>query len=137
MQLSVYTDGGSRGNPGPSGFGVAIYDHQKNLIAQISKFIGIKTNNESEYTALVVALDWINNHQSELDINSVDIFSDSQLLVRQQQGRYKVKSPNIVPLNNLVKTLINATTITYKFHEIPRELNVLADQLANQAMDRK
>ena len=81
MKLSVYTDGGSRGNPGPSGFGVAIYDHQKTLIAQISKFIGIKTNNEAEYTALVDALVWINNHQSELDINSVDIFSDSQLLV--------------------------------------------------------
>ena len=137
MQLSVYTDGGSRGNPGPSGFGVAIYDHQKNLIAQISKFIGIKTNNEAEYTALIDALVWINNHQSELDINSVDIFSDSQLLVRQQQGRYKVKSPHIVSLNNLVKALINATTITYKFHEIPRELNVLADQLANQAMDHR
>lgn len=137
MHVSIYTDGGSRGNPGPSGFGVVIYDESKNIIAKISHFIGVKTNNEAEYSALNEALVWLKDNQQKLNIDSVDFYSDSQLLVRQMQGKYKVKAPTIVPLYRLATSLLLELKLDYKFHEILRELNSEADSLANQAMDRK
>lgn len=137
MEISVYTDGGSRGNPGPSGFGVVIYDNQqpRQTIAQLSKFVGIKTNNEAEYLALVEAITWIRDNQANFNITEVNFYSDSQLLVRQMQGKYKVKAPTITPLYSLAKSLLDNSGYSYKFHEILREYNSLADSLANNAMD--
>ena len=137
MQISVYTDGGSRGNPGPSGFGVVIFDDSKNIIAQLSKFIGIKTNNEAEYSALVEALTWIRDNQTNFNITAINFYSDSQLLVRQMQGHYKVKAPTIIPLYTLAKSLLKELNVVSKFNEILREYNSQADALANQAMDNK
>ena len=137
MILSIYTDGGSRGNPGPSGFGVAVYDDKKNVVAQISKFVGIKTNNEAEYLALNEAISWVKDNLDRLVIDSVDFYSDSQLLVRQMQGKYKVKAPTITPLYRFATSLLSTMNLSYKFHEIPRELNSLADSLANRAMDQR
>jgi probable phosphoglycerate mutase len=135
MKISIYTDGGSRGNPGPSGFGVVVYDEDKNVIGEISKFIGTKTNNEAEYSALNEALSWVQNNKEKLSIDSVDFYSDSQLLVRQMQDKYKVKAPTIVPLYRLATSQLFELKITYKFHEILRDLNSAADALANKAMD--
>jgi len=135
MQISVFTDGGSRGNPGHSGFGVAIYNQSKQPIVQISKYIGIKTNNEAEYLALIAALTWIKDHQSAY--TGADIFSDSQLLVRQVLKKYRVKAANIKPLYQQVTALLSAIHIPLTFTEIYREKNELADSLANQAMDQK
>lgn len=140
MVLNIYTDGGSRGNPGPSGFGVVIYEVDKNgersrTISQISKFIGIKTNNEAEYSALLDALIWVKDNLVNYDISSLNFYSDSQLMVRQIEGRYKVKAPTIIPLYRQAVSLLSTIDISYKFHEIPRELNSVADSLANQAMD--
>jgi ribonuclease HI len=137
MKLSIYTDGGSRGNPGPSGFGVVIYDEHKKTVAEISKFVGTKTNNEAEYLALNEALNWLKDHKEKLNIINVDFYSDSQLLVRQMKGIYKVKAPTITPLYRLCVLLLFELKIDYKFHEILRELNSVADSLANQAMDRR
>jgi len=137
MRVSIYTDGGSRGNPGPSGFGVVIYDESKNIIAKISHFIGVKTNNEAEYSALNEALVWLKDNHQKLNIDSVSFYSDSQLLVRQMQGKYKVKAPTIIPLYRLATSLLFELKLDYKFHEILRELNSVADELANQAMDRR
>ena len=137
MKVSIYTDGGSRGNPGPSGFGVVIYDESKNVVDTISKFVGVKTNNEAEYLALNEALSWLKANQEKHQILSVDFYSDSQLLVRQMQGKYKVKAPTIVPLYRLATSILFETKLNYQFHEILRELNSVADELANQAMDRK
>jgi len=137
MKVSVYTDGGSRGNPGHSGFGVVIYDENKQIIAKLSKYIGMKTNNEAEYSALVDALFWLRDNFSLHSISDVIFYSDSQLMVRQLQGRYKVKADNIKPLFNQAKSLLDSLSLTYCFHDIPREQNSLADELANQAMDRK
>lgn len=137
MKISVYTDGGSRGNPGPSGFGVVIYDDKKNILDQISKFIGIKTNNEAEYLALIESLYWLDSHQDSLDISHVDFYSDSQLLVRQLQGVYKVKAVNIRPLHQTATKLLSQLKLTYTFHDILRDSNELADSLANKAMDQK
>lgn len=140
MKISVYTDGGSRGNPGPSGFGIVIYEdaqggEPRRVIAQLSKFIGIKTNNEAEYLALIDALIWIRDNQAGFDITDADFYSDSQLLVRQMQGHYKVKAPTIVPLHSAAKSLLQSLKLNYKFNEILREYNSEADSLANQAMD--
>jgi ribonuclease HI len=137
MVLNIYTDGGSRGNPGPSGFGVVVYDESKKIISQISKFIGVKTNNEAEYSALLDALIWVKDNLVNYDISSLNFYSDSQLMVRQLQGKYKVKAPTIIPLYRQAVSLLSTINISYKFHEIPRELNSAADELANQAMDRK
>jgi len=135
MQISVYTDGGSRGNPGISGFGIVIYDEKNQIIHKISKFIGIKTNNEAEYSALLEALVWIRDHQTGFTL--VKFYSDSQLLVRQINGQYKIKAANIKPLYQLALSVIADIHIPCTFHEILREKNNLADELANRAMDRK
>jgi ribonuclease HI len=137
MKVSVYTDGGSRGNPGHSGFGVVIYNDARQIIAQISKYIGLATNNEAEYSALIESLLWLRDNSSIHQVSEVTFYSDSQLMVRQLQGRYKVKAPNILPLFNQAKTLLNSLNFNYQFSDIPREQNSLADQLANDAMDRK
>lgn len=135
MQISVFTDGGSRGNPGISGFGVVVLDDHRRIIHRISKFIGIKTNNEAEYFGLIEALTWVRDHQSE--IIKADFFSDSQLMVRQINGKYKVKAANIKPLYLSSLSLISSLKIPCSFNEIIRENNSLADELANQAMDLK
>ena len=135
MKLSVYTDGGSRGNPGISGFGVAILDDTGQVIAKLSKFIGIKTNNEAEYSALIEALTWLN--KAKFSIDYVNFYSDSQLMVRQVQGKYQVKADNIKPLIAAVRSLLTQLDISYQFNEILRDKNKLADELANHAMDLK
>jgi len=135
MILSVYTDGGSRGNPGISGFGVAIYNENKEVITKISKFLGVKTNNEAEYLGMIEALTWVCNHQS--GISQVNFYSDSQLLVRQILGKYKVKAKNIKPLHQTIISLLSQITPPCHFHEVLRQSNQLADELANQAMDQK
>jgi ribonuclease HI len=135
MQISVYTDGGSRGNPGISGFGIAVFDESNCLIYKTSKFIGIKTNNEAEYFALLEALTWVRDHQAEF--TEAKFYSDSQLLVRQINGQYKIKAANIKPLYQLALSVIAAIHLPCTFHEILREKNNLADSLANQAMDKR
>ena len=92
MNLSIYTDGGSRGNPGRSGCGVVIYDDKNNIVFQQSQYLGIKTNNEAEYFGLINALSWLSKNQSNYSIDKVTIFMDSQLIIRQMQGLYKVKA---------------------------------------------
>lgn len=137
MQFSVFTDGGSRGNPGPSGFGVVVVDSNKNIIAKLKKYLGTKTNNEAEYLALVEALRWLNENISNYPIDSVTFYADSQLMVRQMQGIYKVKSGNIAPLFSEAQKLLSALHLSYQFIDIPREKNSLADSLANEAMDKR
>ncbi len=133
MDISIYTDGGSRGNPGPSGYGLVVYDQNQNIIYQDSRFLGIKTNNEAEYLGLLAALTWLVKHQSGL--KSVSFYSDSQLLVRQITGAYKVKAPTIKPLFATAQSLLSQINCRIKFTHLLRHKNELADQLANQAMD--
>jgi len=137
MQINVYTDGGSRGNPGYSGYGLVIYDDHQKILFKESKYLGIKTNNEAEYLGLIGALIWLNENQNSLKISQINFFSDSQLLVRQVQGLYKVKAIHLKSLFNTVKNLLNQINISYSFKDIRRESNELADELANYAMDKK
>jgi len=136
MDLSIYTDGGSRGNPGISGYGFVVFDQNHQLVHQQSKFLGIKTNNEAEYMGVIDALTWVNQNLSRFSPQKITFFSDSQLLVRQLQGVYKVKSPNLKPLFKSTLSLINQIKTPIIFTDIRRESNQLADSLANQAMDQ-
>jgi len=137
MIINVYTDGGSRGNPGHSGYGLVIYDDNKKIIFQESKFLGVKTNNEAEYAGLIGALNWINKNQDSLKISQINFHADSQLMIRQMQKIYKVKAPNLIPIFLQAQDLINSISLPIIFKDVRREFNELADELANQAMDRQ
>lgn len=137
MNINVYTDGGSRGNPGHSGYGLVVYDDEQNILFQESKYLGTKTNNEAEYAGLIGALNWINDNQNSLKISKINFHSDSQLMIRQLIGLYKVKAPNLIPIFNQAKDLIKSISSSITFKDIRRDFNKLADQLANDAMDRK
>ena len=132
MRIKVFTDGGARGNPGVAGYGVYMEDEKKNILFEEAKFLGVKTNNEAEYLGLIGALDWINSKAKEAEI---EIYSDSQLLIRQMQGKYKVKAENLKKLWLIAQNLCNNKKIIFK--EIRREYNFRADALANKAMDEK
>lgn len=137
MDISVFTDGGARGNPGPAGYGLVILDEKKNMIFQDSKYLGTKTNNEAEYSALIGALSWIKANRDAYSIQKISFCSDSQLLVRQIQGQYKVKAQNLKDYYHTVMNLLQDIALPYSFQDIRREFNAKADELANQAMDRK
>lgn len=130
MTINIFTDGASRGNPGEAGIGVAIYDEEI-LIEQIYKYLGKKTNNQAEYTAVIFALQKL----KDLNYSKANLFSDSEFLVKQLNGQYKVKAPNIVPLYHNVKQLLIGLDITFNW--IPRNKNIMADSLANKAIDEK
>jgi probable phosphoglycerate mutase len=124
-------DGASRGNPGPASYAVVLRDASGKIVLELAKHIGRETNNVAEYYALLAALDYAATH----DIPALRIRSDSELLVRQMQGRYKVKSPDLKPLHERAAKL--ARQIQYFVIEhVRRELNSDADALANLALDQ-
>ncbi|HEX8924098.1 MAG TPA: ribonuclease HI family protein [Patescibacteria group bacterium] len=137
MILKVFTDGGSRGNPGVSGFGFVVTDEVDTILYKESKYLGIKTNNEAEYMGLISAIGWLNAHKNNYDISQVHFYSDSQLLVRQMQGIYKIKSENLKPLFQAASSLLSELNLPYQFTDIRRNFNTIADGLANEAMDRR
>jgi ribonuclease HI len=136
MNLQIFTDGGSRGNPGTAGYGVVVYDDQKTPIYQESRYLGIKTNNEAEYYGLLAALSWLHTNHQNYTPQLVTFNLDSQLVVRQINGLYKVKNANLIPLYQQAKNLIQSFPFRVEFQDIRREYNSQADHLANQAMDQ-
>ena len=128
--LALYVDGASRGNPGPAGIGVVVEDATGRIIAEIGEFIGRGTNNVAEYRALIRALE----EAAAFGARHIVVRSDSELLVRQLRGEYKVKSPDLSPLHleahRLLKAFPKATV-----ERIPRGENAAADALANRALD--
>ncbi|HWP85629.1 MAG TPA: ribonuclease HI family protein [Terriglobia bacterium] len=129
-ELRAYIDGGSRGNPGPAGYGVVIQDRAGNTLESFSRSIGKATNNVAEYRALLAAL----AYALDRGARSLEVLCDSELVVRQMQGRYRVQSPDLKPLY-LEARQQAARLARFSIRHIPREQNRLADQLANQAMD--
>ena len=123
-------DGGSRGNPGPASYGVVIRDPKGEVIARLKKYIGRMTNNVAEYYGLIAALDYAQAHQ----IRALRIESDSELLVKQLRGQYKVKSADLKPLFERAKKMSQALA-SFRIDHIYREQNAEADALANEAMD--
>ncbi len=129
--LISYTDGGARGNPGPAGIGVALQNKDGETVGEWSEFLGIATNNQAEYKALLLAL----KQAMALGAVELECRLDSELVVKQLKGEYKVKHPDLKPLFEQAKGLISQIK-NVSFKHIPRELNKRADQLANQAMDQ-
>ena len=128
--LTAYIDGGSRGNPGPAGYGVRVEDEHGRPVAELSRALGVATNNVAEYHALVAALTWAAGH----GCRSLRIKSDSELLVRQMRGEYRVRNAGLQPLYLEARRLV-AELDRVRFEHIRRELNTEADALANRAMD--
>ena len=123
-------DGGSRGNPGPAAYGVVIRDPRGEIVARLKKYIGRTTNNVAEYYGLIAALDYA---QSQ-NIRALRIESDSELLVNQMRGRYKVKSADLKPLFERAKKM-SQTFAAFSIVHVYREKNAEADKLANDALD--
>src|ERR1700683_2127321 len=132
--LGVYTahvDGASRGNPGPASYAVVLYAPDGKLLFELGKYLGRETNNVAEYRGLIAALDYAASHS----IARLRIRSDSELLVRQMQGRYKVKSPELRPLFDQAGKLARGLEY-FAIEHVFRESNREADRLANETLDR-
>src|SRR3984957_7615635 len=129
--LIAHSDGGARGNPGPAGYGVVIQDEAGRKIAALSQYLGHQTNNFAEYQGLIAALEYAIEH----GYNALKLISDSELLVRQIKGIYKVKNSTLQELHGRAKELI-AQLEWFSIDHALREHNREADELANQAMDK-
>ena len=131
-RLTSFTDGVARGNPGDGGFGVIIKGRDGNLLEEIGGYLGVTTNNFAEYSGLVAALKASLKYQAA----HIEIYSDSQLVVRQLNGLYRVKSESLLPLHKEARILMSLLGNVAVFY-IPREKNKEADALANKAVDQK
>jgi probable phosphoglycerate mutase len=127
----TYSDGASRGNPGPASYGAVVIDPSGTVLQEISVPLGVTTNNIAEYKGLIAALE----SALELGAERVEARLDSELLVRQAMGRYKVKHPGLIPLHRQVIDLARRFS-AIEFKHVRREFNKHADALANQALDR-
>jgi ribonuclease HI len=136
MQFTIFADGGARGNPGPAGSGAVVKDQDGTVIIKVSEFLGHTTNNVAEYTGILRALEQLGNRLGS-DASSADITikMDSMLVVKQMNGEYRIKHPNLIPLASRVKELSRQFG-SVSFSHVYREQNKEADKLANEAMDR-
>ena len=131
MAIVAYIDGGARGNPGPAGYGVRIEDEQGTLINEFNGFLGTSTNNVAEYNGLLAALKYAQQHGHRV----VRIKSDSELLVKQMRGEYRVRNAGLLPLYQQARTIVESLD-RVAFEHVRREQNKNADRLANLAMDQ-
>ncbi|MDE2071208.1 MAG: ribonuclease HI family protein [Patescibacteria group bacterium] len=136
-KLIVYTDGGARGNPGPAGIGVVITDEQGVVLHECNAYIGETTNNVAEYEALIRALEDLQMFGDVLRTVPVEVRMDSELIVRQMQGAYKVKEPSLKERFGKVAALKLSHVPNLTFTHILREKNTRADELVNEAIDAR
>jgi ribonuclease HI/pterin-4a-carbinolamine dehydratase len=129
-KIKIYTDGGSRGNPGPAASGYVLFNGKDEIIESKGIYLGIATNNQAEYQALKYALE----AAKKLKAKDLDIYMDSLLIVNQIKGVYKIKSPDLLPLHKAIKDLLE-TFDSFSFTHVPRALNSLADAEVNKALD--
>ena len=128
--IVAYIDGGSRGNPGPAGYGVAINDAAGHRIAELSDYLGVQTNNFAEYSALLAVLEYAVKHGHK----ALKVVSDSELLVKQMRGEYKVRNETLQQMAHEARGLIRRLE-SFQIRHVLREQNREADGLANRAMD--
>jgi ribonuclease HI len=129
--INAHCDGGARGNPGPAGYGALIQDNEGTVLAELSEFLGMRTNNYAEYSGLLGCLQYALDHHHP----RLRVVSDSELMVKQIQGKYQVKSPDLKPLYEEAKNRI-AKLEAFEITHALRHKNKDADRLANEAMDR-
>lgn len=130
--LKLFSDGGARGNPGPAGIGYVVYSSAGIILEKCGNYLGIATNNQAEYRALISGLEWVVAHHPN---SYLEIYLDSLLIVNQLLGRYRVKHPQLLPLFQKARGLLSELS-GYRIAHVPRGDNSLADSLVNQAIDQ-
>lgn len=139
MSLNIFCDGGARGNPGPAAWAFVVYDGENQILAQRNEKMGVATNNVAEYTAVIKALSWLKVYREKFPQDKktemVNFFSDSQLVISQLNGLFKVKNPRMRELVIKVREgeQVAGGNIVYNF--ITREKNSVTDSLVNRALD--
>jgi ribonuclease HI len=131
-RVRLYSDGVARGNPGPAGAGAVLVEPSGQVLDRIGKFLGTHTNNYAEYMGLLLGL----KRAQELGVREVEVFADSELMIRQLGGRYQVKSPSLRPLYEEALKLLNDFERVKLVH-VPREMNRAADEMSNRAIDER
>jgi ribonuclease HI len=142
-KIKVFSDGASRGNPGHSGIGVVIFDENGFILKTYKEYIGETTNNQAEYIAIIKSIEQIKKLQNEMllangeEIDSIEFYSDSELIVNQINFEYRVKEPELALLNNKFHVLARKLNKPYPVFYIERSRNKNADKLANMAIDSR
>jgi ribonuclease HI len=131
-RVRVYSDGAARGNPGPAGAGAVVLDESGTALAEIGRYLGEQTNNVAEYEGLLLGL----RHALAHGATDVEVLADSQLLIRQLAGVYRVKSAGLMPLFEEAKRLLRRFK-SIELRHIPREMNGAADEMSNRAIDER
>jgi len=131
-RLIIHTDGASRGNPGEAGIGVFMEDESGHIVGKLARYLGTATNNQAEYTALIDGLKAAHERGAE----EVSVFADSELLVKQMSGEYRVKNPELQTLH-AEATLLRKNFKRVVIRHVPRAKNAEADALANEAIDKR
>ena len=135
--ISIFTDGGSRGNPGHAALGVFIEDSNHKVLARIGRRIGVATNNVAEYSAIIEALTWALKNKEKLGIKSINFYMDSLLAFSQISGIYKIKNQRIREFIFEIRKKEAELDIPIRYSHIPREKNKEADLMVNLALDNK
>lgn len=131
-EVKVFTDGGSRGNPGPSASGYVILDMEDNVLVDRGVYLGVTTNNQAEYTALKLALE----ECLKMQVHEAQVYLDSLLVVNQMKGIFKIKNRDLWPIHDAIQQLAKKFN-KISFSHVPRELNKLADAAVNRALDKQ
>ncbi len=130
MKATLFADGGSRGNPGPAASGAVLFDEQGEVIREVGTFLGIATNNVAEWTGLLTGLE----AALDMGIDEIAVRLDSELVVKQISGAYRVKHEGLIPLHAKAKVLLRRFAHTDIRH-VPRKQNAAADALVNRVLD--
>lgn len=135
MKLIIYTDGASRGNPGPASYGFTISNDQGKILYKKGRYIGITTNNVAEYTAVLEALKYVKGEYGRSNL-LIELYVDSKLVAEQLSGRFKIKSVHLKPIIEKIK-ILSLELGGVLFSHVPRSKNTEADRLANIALDSR
>jgi ribonuclease HI len=131
--LKVYFDGASRGNPGKAGAGIVVINDRDEIVGKICSYLGEKTNNQAEYLAVLLALDYL--QANDINDKTIELIGDSQLVIKQLRGEYKIKDEKLKDLYWQIREHIVNGGFNIKFSHVKREKNKLADEMANKALD--
>jgi ribonuclease HI len=135
MRLRAWTDGASRGNPGDAGIGVVVKNEEGAVLIEERRYLGKTTNNQAEYTALIVCIEKIMAHPSTMRCAALQVFADSELMVKQIKGEYKVRDEGLKVQYARVRELLKSAPFTFSISHVPRAQNKEADKLANEGID--
>lgn len=135
IHLTINTDGGARGNPGPAAIGVVIQDQNAHVLYEKGQYIGEQTNNVAEYEALTHAVEWLSRFCAQTQVEDVQFLLDSKLVIEQVNGNWKVKEAHLQTLHQKVRALLTALPCSFRISYVPRAQNAAADALVNQALD--